>query len=129
LGILLIAIFFALSTCIVLAAGAALLWPGTSLERIWSLYPARRAMLMPYRSVLGPLFLVLFPIMACASIGNFLNRRWGWWLAVGIFSANGLGDVIQLFMGRLIEGGIGVAVAGSILFYLTRLKIRQERGR
>jgi hypothetical protein len=80
-------------------------------------------MLMPYRALLGPLFVFLAVIMALASAGNFLNRRWGWWLAVGIFSANGLGDVVQLLGGRFIEGGIGVAAAGATLFYLTRPKV------
>jgi hypothetical protein len=123
-GILLIAIFFAFSSCVVLSVGAALLSPGTGLERVWSIYPPRRAMLMPYRALLGPLFLGLSVIMAIASAGNFLNRRWGWWLAIGIFGANGVGDVVQLLMGRFLEGGIGVAVAGAILFYLTRPRVR-----
>jgi hypothetical protein len=91
---------------------------------IWSIYPPRRAMLMPYRALLGPFFVLLAVIMAFASAGNFLNRRWGWWLAVGIFSANGVGDVVQLLGGRFIEGGVGVTVAGAILFYLTRPKVR-----
>ncbi|HEY2781767.1 MAG TPA: hypothetical protein VGI90_13360 [Steroidobacteraceae bacterium] len=124
LSILLVANFFMLSACLVLVVGAALQWPGTALEMIWSIYPPRRAMLMPYRALLGPFFVLLAVIMAFASAGNFLNRRWGWWLAVGIFSANGVGDVVQLLGGRFIEGGVGVTVAGAILFYLTRPKVR-----
>ena len=123
-GVTLIAIFFALATCILIGAGAALLLPGSRLEAIWLVYPARRAMLMPYRAWLGPGFLALAVAMASASVGCFLRRRWGWRLATLIFAVNGLGDALQLFMGRFVEGGIGVAAAGAILFYLSRPAVR-----
>jgi len=37
----------------------------------------------------------------------------------------GLGDAGQIFIGHLLEGGIGVAVAGAILFCLSRPKARE----
>lgn len=123
-GVFLIAVFFALATCILLGAGAALLFPGSALETVWRLYPARRALLMPYRSWLGPGFLALALAMACGSVGCFAHRKYGWRLAVTIFAANGLGDAVQLAMGHLLEGGIGVAAAGAILFYLFRPGVR-----
>jgi hypothetical protein len=49
---------------------------------------------------------------------------WDWRLAAAIFLVNGLGDVAQIFMGHLLEGGIGVAAAGTILFYLSRPNVR-----
>jgi hypothetical protein len=124
LGVFLIAIFFALATFILIAAGTALLFPGSKLEIVWKLYPARRALLMPYRIWLGPGFLALAAAMVAASRGCFLHRRWGWRLAVAIFAANGLGDAIQLFMDHILEGAIGVAAAGAILFYLSRPSVR-----
>jgi hypothetical protein len=124
LGVFLIAPFFAITTCILLGVGAALLWPGSKLEIIWKLYPARRALLMPYRMWLGPVFLMLAIVMVSASIGCFRSRIWGWWLAVAIFLVNGLSDVAQIFMGHFLEGGIGVAAAGAILFYLSRPNVR-----
>lgn len=123
-GLFLVAVFFGVSACVVFAVGTALLLPGTSLEHIWAIYPARRALLMPYRTLLGPLFLCLGVAMSAASLGCFLHRRWGWWLAVLIFAANGCGDVIQLSMGKFLEGAIGVVAAGAILFYLTRPTVR-----
>lgn len=42
-GIWLIAIFFAFSTCLVPAVGAAPMWPGKGFERVWSMYPAAAA--------------------------------------------------------------------------------------
>jgi len=124
IGIFLIALFFAASTCVVLIVGTALVWPGTALDAVWDIYPSRRGMLMPYRSLLGPVFLALAIPMAGASAGCFLRWRWGWRLAVLIFAADGAGDVVQLFLGRYMEGGVGVLAAGAILFYLMRPGVR-----
>jgi hypothetical protein len=123
LGVFLIALFFAIATCILLGVGTALLLPGSKLEVIWKLYPARRAVLMPYRVWLGPGFLILAIVMASASIGCFRRRIWGWWLAVDIFF-NGLSDAGQILIGHFLEGGVGVAVAGVIRFYLSRPHVR-----
>jgi len=79
---------------------------------------------MPYRMWLAPAFLMLAIVMVSASIGCFRRRIWGWWLAVAIFLVNGLGDVAQIFMGHFLEGGIGVAATGVILFYLSRPNVR-----
>lgn len=124
LGILLTTIFFAAATCVLVGASGALAFPGSRLEAVWRLYPARRALLMPYRSWLIPGFLALAIPMALASIGCFRHKRWGWRLAVAIFAVNGLGDAAQLATGRFLEGGVGVTVASAILFYLFRPGVR-----
>ena len=62
--------------------------------------------------------------MVSASVGCFRRRIWGWWLAIAIFTINGLSDAGQILIGHFLEGGIGVAVAGAILFYLSRPKVR-----
>lgn len=123
-----IAIFFAIATCILLAVVMALLIPRSNLEVIWKLYPIRRSLLMPYRMWFGPGFLMLTIVMASASVGCFRRRIWGWWLAVAIFLINGLSDAGQLLVGHFLEGGIGVAVAGAILFHLSRTKVREAFG-
>jgi hypothetical protein len=124
----LIAIFFGAATVILIAAGLALLLPGTAAEIVWRLYPARQALLMPYREWLGPGFLALSAVMAAASFGCFARRRWAWGLAVAIFAANGIGDIAQLAMGHVVEGGIGVAVTAAVLFYLSRAATKAAFG-
>lgn len=119
-GISLMAIFFAAATAILISAGLALLLPHTPTEIVWRLYPARRALLMPYREWLGPGFLALSAVMAAASFGCVTRRPWAWALAVAIFAANGIGDIAQLAMGHVVEGSIGVAAAAAILFYLSQ---------
>lgn len=124
-GVLLMAIFFAVATLILFSVGTALMEPGSPFEAIWLLYPARRSLLLPYRTWLGPGFLILAFVMASASIGCFRHRRWGWWLAVAIFSVNGLGDAAQILIGHVLEGGIGVCVAAAIVYFLARPKVRE----
>jgi len=126
IGVYLIAFFFAVATCILVAVGTALLFPGSVAETIWHLYPARRALLFPYRDWLGPGFLVLAVAMASAGIGCYRQRKWGWRLAVTIFAVNGLGDAAQIFLGHFVEGGIGVSVAVAILIYLSRPMLRDS---
>ena len=48
------------------------------LEVIWTLYPARRALLLPYWMWLGPGFLILGIVMVSTSVGCFRRRIWGW---------------------------------------------------
>ncbi|HSM94682.1 MAG TPA: hypothetical protein VLT91_01470 [Rhizomicrobium sp.] len=117
---ILLGVFFAFATCILVSVGLALLFPGTSFETIWRLYEARRAMLMPYRTVLGPGFLMLAVVMAAAFLGNFARADWGRRLAIGIFAGSGIGDVVQLFLGHIWEGLIGIAFAAALLVWLTR---------
>ena len=117
---LLFGIFFAFATCILVTVGLALIFPGSAFEAIWRLYEARRATLMPYREWLGPAFLVLAAVMVVAFWGNLTRAEWGRALAIGIFAGNGIGDVGQLFMGHVLEGLVGIAFAGVLLFWLTR---------
>ena len=123
-GIILIAIFFAESAIILLITGAALLMPHTGFDVIWGLNEKRRILLMPYREYLAPAFPALAALMAAASIGCFARRKWGLWLAVAIFIVNGLTYVAQIFASHVLEGIVGVAVAGAVIVYLTRPTVR-----
>jgi hypothetical protein len=117
---LLLGVFFAAATVILVCAGSALLWPGGAMEIVWRLYEARRAMLMPYRAWLGPGFLLLAAVMASASYGCLRRKDWGRRLAAAIFAVNGAGDLAQLFLGRVVEGSVGVTVAAALIVYLLR---------
>ena len=128
-GVLLLALFFLAATGVLISVGISLLLPGTPLDAIWLLRPDRQALLMPYRQYVGPGFLALAIPMALASVGCFLGKPWGWWLAVAIFAANGIGDAVQLLTGHLLEGAFGLVVAGALIFWLTRPQVRAAFGR
>lgn len=73
---------------------------------------------------MGLLFLSLAAALAIAGTGWLKRRRWGWQLAVVIIGTQVLGDVTNIFYGRIIPGVVGVTIAGALLFYMTRPFIR-----
>ena len=121
---ILLGVFFALATLIPVSVSTALYFPGSAAEVVWKAYEARRAMLMPYRVWLAPGFFALAAVMAAASLGCFSRRSWGRHLAIAIFAVNGAGDVVQLFIGHVLEGTIGVTAAGLLIYWLTRPNVK-----
>jgi hypothetical protein len=126
IAIVLLAVFFDLATCVLVSAAIALLWPGTPFDLIWLMRPDRRALLMPYRLWLGPVFLLFVIPAAFASFGFFQHRSWARELAIAIFAANGVGDVVQIARGHTWEGALGAAVMGLLIFFLTSQAARAE---
>ena len=78
--------------------------------------------------------LLIFPgklldVAGGAAAGIQRRRKWGWWLAVLLFSVNGLGDAISVFVtGKVLQGGSGVVIAGLFVSYLMRPAVRREFG-
>ena len=105
-------------------AATALLWRGTPLDRIWALNPRAYKQLQPLGRTVGILFLLLGLALTTAGIGWFRRRLWGWRLAVVIIATQVLGDVVNLVKGDLLRGGIGVLIAGALLLFLLRPKMR-----
>jgi len=52
------------------------------------------------------------------------HRLWGWRLAIAIIATQVLGDVVNCVRGDFLRGGIGVIIAGGLLLFLLRSKIR-----
>jgi hypothetical protein len=127
-AILLLAIFFVVATCILVSVGTALVHPGTPLDLIWRLKADREAIMMQYRMVLGPFFLAFAIPMGLASYGFFMRRPWARGLAIAIFTANGVGDLVRLAMGHLVEVGIGVTVAVALIVFLMRPRVKSAFG-
>jgi hypothetical protein len=116
--------FLIFGACMSGLAGMTLVWRGTALERMWALNPTAYQQLVPLAGIVGPLFLILSATMAIASVGWFKRRFWGWGLAVIIISTQIAGDSINLVRGDFVRGGTGVAIAGALLLYLLRPKVR-----
>jgi len=74
----------------------------------------------------GILFLILSAALVMSGIGWFRRRRWGWRLAVAIIAIEVLGDIINLFRGDWLRGGIGVVIAGALLLCLLTPRVRDE---
>jgi len=105
-------------------AGLTLAFPGTAMDRIWILNSRAYQQLAPLGKEVGILFLLLAVTLAVAAAGWFLRRIWGWRLAVAIIATQILGDMVNVFSGHAIEGGIGVIIASALLVYLLRKEVK-----
>jgi len=105
-------------------AGTTLIWRGSALDRIWALNLTAYKQLAPLGRNVGILFLLLSAALAIAGVGWFKRRLWGWRLAVGIILTQALADLVNLLMGNFVRGGIGLTLAGALLFYILRPEIR-----
>ena len=94
------------------------------LDRIWSLNPRAYSQLAPLGVKAGILMLAVAGALSVAGIGWFYRRQWAWSLSVAIIATQIAGAVVNIYLGRVIEGAIGVAVAGAVLFCLLRPRVR-----
>jgi mannose/fructose/N-acetylgalactosamine-specific phosphotransferase system component IID len=105
-------------------AGVTLVWRGTALDRMWALNPRAYNELAPFGKTVGILFLLLAVTLVVASVGWFKRCVWGWKLGVAIIATQLLGDSVNLFLGRIVEGVMGLAIAGALFFYMLRRRTR-----
>jgi len=105
-------------------AGTTLIWPGTALDKLWALNQPAYKQLSLVGGSIGALFLLLSATLVTAAVGWFKRRLWGWVLAVVIISTQIGGDVVNLLRGDFLRGGTGLTIAGALLFYLLRHKVR-----
>lgn len=101
-------------------AGATLTWPGSPFDRMWALNPRAYREMSPFGATAGLPLLGFAAILLAAAIGWFQRRRWAWRLALGIIAAQIAGDCVNVFMGRVLEGAFGVAIACALLWWLLR---------
>jgi hypothetical protein len=105
-------------------AGTTLLVPGTPLDRAWSLNPRSYAELSPFGKTAGTGFVLLAGILALAAFGWFQRRLWGWRLTLALIAAQVAGSLVNVFRGRVRDGAFGIALAGALLCYLLRKRVR-----
>jgi hypothetical protein len=105
-------------------AATTLLWRGTPLDRAWALNPRAYKQLAPLGATIGVLFLLLAATLTAAGIGWYRRRLWGWSLAVVILGAQVLGAALNCLRGEFLRGGAGVLIAGALLLFVLRPRIR-----
>ncbi len=130
-GITAVGIFLFFGAVMAAFAGTTLIWRGTVLDELWALNMPAYERLAPFGAIAGPSFLLLSAALACAGAGWFKRRLWGWRLATIVILVQALGNLINLLRGDFIRGGIGLAIAGLLLFYLLRPTVRavfEQRG-
>jgi hypothetical protein len=108
-------VFLVFGCCMAALAGTMLVWPGTVLDKVWTLnQPAHKA-LAPAGNFLGPLFFLLSVSLAIAVVGWFKHRVWDWRMTVLIISTQVIGDFVNLMRGDLLRGGTGLVIASALL--------------
>lgn len=110
---------------ICLVVGLALLFPGTFLDRIWVYNRPAHAAFQTFGEAAGAGFVVLGLVVGATAWGLSYGRRWAWWLAILIFSLNGIGDLVGLLATHdLLRSGSGMVIAAGFLAVLLRSKVR-----
>jgi hypothetical protein len=117
-------VFFAFGATMSAYAAVTLLKPGTFLDALWVLNKQGHEGLAGLGRWTAIPFVILSPMLCLAAVGWFRRRYWGWVLGVAIIAINMAGDVGQLVFGEPWKGAVGVAVAGLLLFYMTRSGVR-----
>lgn len=123
-GVTAIGIFLLFGAAMALLAGITLVRPGTTLDCVWALNPRAYSQLAPIGKTVGVLFLLLSGALAVAGMGWLRRKKWGWALAVIIISTQVLGDLVNALRGQVLQGFIGVLLAGALLLYMTRPCVR-----
>jgi hypothetical protein len=123
-GMTAIGIFLFFGTAMAFLAGTTLVWRGTILDRMWALNPRAYDELAPLGKPMGLLFLSLALALALAGTGWLKRRRWGWQLAVALIGTEVLGNCVNIFFGRAVQGLVGVTIAGALLLYLLRANVK-----
>jgi hypothetical protein len=124
-GIVAVGVFLFFGAAMAWLAGISLVWRGTLLDRMWRLNPRAYVELTGYATLAGIGFLLLGCALAAAGIGWFRRRAWGWWLAVAIIGTQVAGNVVNIAMGRAAEGAFGLVIAGALLLYVLRARVRE----
>jgi uncharacterized membrane protein (DUF2068 family) len=123
-GFAAIGVFFYFGATMATYAAITLLEPGTFLDRAWALNPSAHLHLGAMGRAMGLPFIGLAVALLLAGVGWFKRRYWGWLLGTVMIAINLTGDLMQLLRGEPAKGAVGVAVAGLLLSYLTRRRVR-----
>jgi hypothetical protein len=127
-GFVPIGAFFVFGATMAAYAAVTLLRPGTVLDALWALNKRGHAELVLLGSGAVLLFAVLFVLLGLAAVGWFRRKYWGWVLGVTIIAINATGDLINGVLGDWLKGAVGVAIAGLLLIYMTRARVRNYFG-
>jgi hypothetical protein len=125
LGLKLLVAFFWFGTTMCMLTLILLCCPGGPLEPLWRLNPDAHAGFQ----AMGKLSFLLMTIvgLACAStaIGLAARAEWGRRLAIGVLSANLLGDLGNVIARHDYRTLIGLPIAATLIVYLSSKRVQR----
>lgn len=101
-----------------------LLWPGTALDKLWTLNPAAHSEIARLGQLMGVPFYALSITLMITAVGWFKQRIWGWRLAIVIIASQVIGNAFNFVRGDFLRASAGLVIAGALLIFLLRSKIR-----
>jgi hypothetical protein len=123
-GLMAFGVFLFWGAAMASLAAITLTWRGTVLDHAWALNPAGYKQLAPFGSKAGILFAILGVTLAAAGIGWFKRLMWAWRLAIVIIATQVIGNIVNILLGRTLEGAVGITVSGALLWYLLWGRVR-----
>jgi hypothetical protein len=127
-GTILLVLFFAAGALICLVTMLALALPGSCLESIWRLKPEARNQFEEIgRGVSIVLMAAIGTACSLAAVGLAQASKWGRWLAIGILTANLIGDSVNALLRHDPKTLIGLPIGGLMIWYLVKKKVSVEK--
>src|SRR5205809_4814458 len=128
LGTILLIIFFAAGSLICLVTMLALAFPGSFLESIWQLKPEARVQFLEIgRGASIAVMAVVGVACGSAAIGLGRDAEWGRRLAIGILSANLVGDSVNALLRHDPKTLVGLPIGGLMIWYLVKKRVSAEK--
>jgi uncharacterized membrane protein (DUF2068 family) len=121
-----LSIFFAAGTVPSTAVVLALLFPGRWSEAMWRIKPEAQQDFARLGVGAVPLMILVAAGCATAAVGLWQRRRWGYWTAVVLLTANLLGDTLNATLRGDWRTLIGLPIGGAMLAYLLRRRTLEE---
>jgi hypothetical protein len=119
--------FLVFATLMAAFIGTLLLFPGKLLESLWRFNPEARSAFQSLGRISSVLLFLVGAVAGGAAVGIRGRRKWGWWLAVLLFSVNACGDVVSLVVtDRVVQGVSGIVISGLFLLYLVQPSVRRQ---
>jgi len=124
-GFIPLGIFFFFAATMASYAAVTLLFPGTILDRAWALNQTGHAQLLPLGKIIALPFAIFAVVALFTGIGWLKRRRWAWIVGVSTIAVNLAGDLANMAFGEFWKGAAGVVIAGLLLIYMTRPRLRR----
>ena len=106
----------------------ALGFPGSFLESIWRLKPEARVQFEEIgRGVSIVLMAAIGIACSLAAVGLAQAAKWGRWLAIGILTANLVGDSVNALLRHDPKTLIGLPIGGLMIWYLVKKKVSAKK--
>ena len=127
-GRLLLVIFFAAGALISFVVMLALAFPDSFLESIWRFKPQAQTQFQTFgRGASIALMAAVGVACGVAAVGLARNAEWGRRLAIGILTANLIGDSLNALFMRDMTTLIGLPIGGLMIFLLVGTKRSARR--